>query len=135
MGMLISGFAGFIVAIIIAFSQNPQFAGIMLSQPLALMLVVGGFGSWMSRTQREGHVNWVKADSLAQDVLGAMRAVLAYRSQERYTNKYQEIIRGPILLERRERFIFGTIVAGSFTVLHWANGLGVCRSYFPINLD
>ncbi|RAK77052.1 ABC transporter ATP-binding protein [Aspergillus fijiensis CBS 313.89] len=128
MGMLISGFAGFIVAIIIAFSQNPQFAGIMLSQPLALMLVVGGFGSWMSRTQREGQVNWVKADSLAQDVLGAMRAVLAYRSQERYTNKYQEIIRGPILLERRERFIFGTIVAGSFTVLHWANGLGIWQA-------
>ncbi|OJK04916.1 hypothetical protein ASPACDRAFT_109915 [Aspergillus aculeatus ATCC 16872] len=128
MGMLISGLAGFIVAIIIAFSQNPQFAGIMLFQPLALVLVVGGLGSWMSRTQREGQVNWVKADSLAQDVLGAIRAVLAYRSQERYTNKYQETIRGPILLERRERFIFGVIVAGSFTVLHWANGLGIWQA-------
>ncbi|RAH85428.1 multidrug/pheromone exporter, ABC superfamily [Aspergillus japonicus CBS 114.51] len=128
MGMLISGLAGFIVAIIIAFSQNPRFAGMMLSQPLALMLVVGGLGSWMGRTQRQGQVNWVQADNLAQDVLGAIRAVLAYRSQERYTNKYQETIRIPILLERRERLIFGIIVAGSFAVLHWANGLGIWQA-------
>ncbi|PYI30912.1 multidrug/pheromone exporter, ABC superfamily [Aspergillus indologenus CBS 114.80] len=128
MAMLISGLAGFIVAIIIAFSQNPRFAGVMLSQPLALMLVVGGLGSWMGRTQRQGQVNWVKADNLAQDVFGAIRAVLAYRSQERYTNKYQETIRIPILLERRERLIFGIIVAGSFAVLHWANGLGIWQA-------
>ncbi|RAL11206.1 ABC transporter ATP-binding protein [Aspergillus homomorphus CBS 101889] len=124
MSMLISGISGFIAAIIISFRKNPRFAGIMLSQPLALMLVVGGLGSWLSQIQREGQVHWVKADNLAQDVLGAIRNVLSYRSQERFADKYQNAIRQPIQLELRERMIFGIMVAGSFTVLHWANGLG-----------
>ncbi|GMG32372.1 unnamed protein product [Aspergillus oryzae var. brunneus] len=125
LGNIISGVSGFIVAIICAFIQNPRFASIMISQPVAMILLVGLMGFWLSVTQQRGLPHSVKLENLAQDVLNAMRSVIAYRSQERYARKYHNTLLQPAALDFRERLIFGVIVAGSFTILHWANGLGV----------
>ena len=65
------------------------------------------------------------ADNLAQEVFSAMRTVISYRSQRRYARKYHDSLKVPASLDFQERLIFGIVVAGSFTVLHWANGLGV----------
>ncbi|PYH63590.1 ABC transporter ATP-binding protein [Aspergillus vadensis CBS 113365] len=127
-GELLSGLSGFVVAIICAFIQNARFAGIMLSQPIALLTLIGVMGGFLSVTQRMGLAQYVRADNLAQEVLSAMRSVIAYRSQERYGKRYSEALRRPAQLDFRERFIFGMLVAGSFMVMHWANGLGVCIS-------
>ncbi|KAE8415250.1 P-loop containing nucleoside triphosphate hydrolase protein [Aspergillus pseudocaelatus] len=124
MGNIISGVSGFIVAIICAFIQNQHFASIMISQPIAMILLVGLMGFWLSVTQQRGLPYSVKLDNLAQEVLSAMRSVIAYRSQERYARKYHDTLLEPAALDFRERLIFGVIVAGSFTILHWANGLG-----------
>ncbi|KAB8260698.1 P-loop containing nucleoside triphosphate hydrolase protein [Aspergillus pseudonomiae] len=124
MGNIISGVSGFLVAIICAFIQNRRFASIMISQPIAMILLVGLMGSWLSATQQRGLSHSVKLDNLAQEVLSAMRSVIAYRSQERYARKYHDTLLQPAALDFRERLIFGVIVAGSFTILHWANGLG-----------
>lgn len=125
-GEIISGLSGFVIAVIIAFMQNRHFASIMISQPIALLAVVGIMGFWLSVTQKLGLAQCVKAENLAQEVLSAMRNVIAYGSQQRYSNKYHEALKGPTAVDFRERFIFGVIVAGSFLVLHWTNGLGVC---------
>ncbi|XHF96703.1 hypothetical protein AWENTII_000322 [Aspergillus wentii] len=125
-GDLLSGISGFVVAITCAFMQNRRFAAIMISQPIALILLVGLMGYWLSVTQRMGLAQYVQADNLAQEVLGAMRNVIAYRSQKRYAKKYHDSLRHPAALDFQERLIFGVIVAGSFTILHWTNGLGVC---------
>lgn len=125
LGNIISGVSGFIVAIICAFIQNPRFASIMISQPVAMILLVGLMGFWLSVTQQRGLPHSVKLENLAQEVLNAMRSVIAYRSQERYARKYHDTLLQPAALDFRERLIFGVIVAGSFTILHWANGLGV----------
>ncbi|QMW39142.1 hypothetical protein G4B11_002422 [Aspergillus flavus] len=124
LGNIISGVSGFIVAIICAFIQNPRFASIMISQPVAMILLVGLMGFWLSVTQQRGLPHSVKLENLAQEVLNAMRSVIAYRSQERYARKYHDTLLQPAALDFRERLIFGVIVAGSFTILHWANGLG-----------
>ncbi|OQD83857.1 hypothetical protein PENANT_c015G09551 [Penicillium antarcticum] len=121
---IISGISGFGAAIIFAFMQNRRFASIMISQPLALVTWVGVMGYFLSITQKRGLRQYAKADNLAQEVLNAMRNVLAYRSQERYSKKFFDTLQCPAALEFRERFIFGFIVAGSFTTLHWGNGLG-----------
>lgn len=125
-GELLSGLSGFVVAAVCAFVQNARFAGIMLSQPFALLTIIGVMGGFLSVTQRMGLAQYVRADNLAQEVLSAMRSVIAYRSQERYGKRYYEALRRPAQLDFRERFIFGMLVAGSFMLLHWANGLGVC---------
>jgi ABC-type multidrug transport system fused ATPase/permease subunit len=114
---IISGVSGFVAAIIVAFMYNQKFASIMISQPLALILWVGSMGYWLSITQKKGLTQYVKADNLAQGVLNAMRNVVAYRSQERYSRKYFDTLQRPAALEFRERLIFGVIVAGSFTTL------------------
>ncbi|BCR97208.1 ABC transporter ATP-binding protein [Aspergillus luchuensis] len=129
-GELLSGLSGFVVAIVCAFIQNGRFAGIMISQPIALLTLIGVLGGSLSVTQRRGLAQYVRADNLAQEVLSAMRSVIAYRSQERYGKRYYEALRRPAELDFRERFIFGMLVAGSFMVMHWANGLGVCISSF-----
>ncbi|GLA58097.1 GTPase-activating protein [Aspergillus tubingensis] len=123
-GELLSGLSGFVVAAVCAFVQNARFAGIMLSQPFALLTIIGVMGGFLSVTQRMGLAQYVRADNLAQEVLSAMRSVIAYRSQERYGKRYYEALRRPAQLDFRERFIFGMLVAGSFMLLHWANGLG-----------
>ncbi|OJI90988.1 hypothetical protein ASPTUDRAFT_112704 [Aspergillus tubingensis CBS 134.48] len=127
-GELLSGLSGFVVAIVCAFIRNGRFAGIMISQPIALLTLIGVLGGFLSVTQRRGLAQYVRADNLAQEVLSAMRGVIAYRSQERYGKRYYEALRRPAELDFRERFIFGMLVAGSFMVMHWANGLGVCIS-------
>ncbi|RDH38648.1 P-loop containing nucleoside triphosphate hydrolase protein [Aspergillus welwitschiae] len=123
-GELLSGLSGFVVAIICAFIQNGRFAGIMISQPIALLTLIGVMGGFLSLTQRRSLAQYVRADNLAQEVLSAMRSVIASRSQERYGKRYYEALRHPAELDFRERFIFGMLVAGSFMVMHWANGLG-----------
>ncbi|RAH61223.1 ATP-binding cassette transporter [Aspergillus piperis CBS 112811] len=123
-GELLSGLSGFVVAIICAFIQNGRFAGIIISQPIALLTLIGVLGGSLSVRQRRGLAQYVRADNLAQEVLSAMRSVIAYRSQERYSKRYYEALRRPAELDFRERFIFGMLVAGSFMVMHWANGLG-----------
>ncbi|KAE8378302.1 P-loop containing nucleoside triphosphate hydrolase protein [Aspergillus bertholletiae] len=123
-GNIISGVSGFLVAIACAFTQNPRFASIMISQPIAMILLVGSMGFWLSKIQQKSLPHSVKLDNLAQEVLNAMRSVTAYGSQERYTRKYHAMLLLPAGLDFRERLIFGVIVAGSFTILHWANGLG-----------
>ncbi|KAJ5910541.1 hypothetical protein N7504_005184 [Penicillium tannophilum] len=127
-GEIISGLSGFVIAVIIAFMQNRHFASIMISQPIALLAVVGIMGFWLSVTQKLGLAQCVKAENLAQEVLSAMRNVIAYGSQQRYSNKYHEALKGPTAVDFRERFIFGVIVAGSFLVLHWTNGLGLWQA-------
>ncbi|KAB8212046.1 P-loop containing nucleoside triphosphate hydrolase protein [Aspergillus parasiticus] len=124
LGNIISGVSGFVVAIICAFIQNRRFASIMISQPIAMILLVGLMGFWLSVTQQRGLPHSIKLENLAQEVLNAMRSVIAYRSQERYARKYHDMLLLPAALDFRERLIFGVIVAGSFTILHWANGLG-----------
>ncbi|KAE8338023.1 hypothetical protein BDV24DRAFT_177137 [Aspergillus arachidicola] len=124
LGNIISGVSGFVVAIICAFIQNRRFASIMISQPIAMILLVGLMGFWLSVTQQRGLPHSLKLENLAQEVLNAMRSVIAYRSQERYARKYHDTLLQPAALDFRERLIFGVIVAGSFTILHWANGLG-----------
>lgn len=126
MGFIIAGVSGFLAAIVIAFIQNWHFAAIMLCQPFALCLLVGILGSFLSRTQRACVAQYVKADNLAQEVLSSMRNVVAYCSQNRYATKYQSTLQHPAALDFRERMIFGVMVAGSFTILHWSNALGVC---------
>ncbi|RAK98675.1 ABC transporter ATP-binding protein [Aspergillus ibericus CBS 121593] len=121
---LLSGLSGFVVAITCAFVRNWRFAGIMISEPITLILLVGVMGCWLSVMQQADLAEGVRADNLAQEVLSAMRSVIAYRSQERYAKKYQEALRRPAALNFRERLIFGVIVAGSFMTLHWGNGLG-----------
>ncbi|RAK85895.1 ATP-binding cassette transporter [Aspergillus costaricaensis CBS 115574] len=123
-GELLSGLSGFVVAVVCAFVQNARFAGIMLSQPFALLTLIGVMGGFLSVTQRMGLAQYVRADNLAQEVLSAMRSVIAYQSQDRYGKRYYEALRRPAQLDFRERFIFGMLVAGSFMLLHWANGLG-----------
>ncbi|GKZ84689.1 GTPase-activating protein [Aspergillus niger] len=123
-GDLISGLSGFVVAIVCAFIKNWRFAGIMLSQPLALISVVGVMGGCLNMTQQMASASSANADNLAQEVLSAMRSVIAYRSQERYSKRYSEALQRPAALDFRERFIFGVIVAGSFMILHWSNALG-----------
>ncbi|KAJ5884784.1 ABC transporter integral membrane type 1 [Penicillium taxi] len=123
-GEIISGISGFVVALICAFISNRQFASIMIIQPISLILLVGTMGFWLSKTQRKGLIHSVRASNLAQEVLGAMRNVIAYRCQERYAKKYHETLQYPSVLEFRERLIFGVIVAGSFAILHLGNGLG-----------
>ncbi|KAI2996427.1 hypothetical protein CBS147482_7971 [Aspergillus niger] len=123
-GELLSGLSGFVVAIICAFIQNGRFAGIMISQPIALLTLIGVMGGFLSLTQRRSLAQYVRADNLAQEVLSAMRSVIASRSQERYGKRYYEALRHPAELDFRERFIFGMLVAGSVMVMHWANGLG-----------
>ncbi|GKZ53777.1 GTPase-activating protein [Aspergillus niger] len=123
-GELLSGLSGFVVAIICAFIQNGRFAGIMISQPIALLTLIGVMGGFLSLTQRRSLAQYVRADNLAQEVLSAMRSVIASRSQERYGKRYYEALQHPAELDFRERFIFGMLVAGSFMVMHWANGLG-----------
>ncbi|PWY63711.1 hypothetical protein BO94DRAFT_591565 [Aspergillus sclerotioniger CBS 115572] len=124
MGDLLSGLSGFVVAIICAFVRNWRFAGIMLSQPITLILLVGLMGYWLSVVQQMGLAERVQADNLAQEVFSAMRSVISYRSQERYAKKYRKALGRPAALDFRERLIFGVIVAGSFMTLHWGNGLG-----------
>ncbi|TPR02150.1 La domain family protein [Aspergillus niger] len=104
--------------------KNGHFAGIMISQPIALLTLIGVMGGFLSLTQRRSLAQYVRADNLAQEVLSAMRSVIASRSQERYGKRYYEALRHPAELDFRERFIFGMLVAGSFMVMHWANGLG-----------
>ena len=120
-----SGVSGFVVALVIAFVRNRHFAGIMFSQPVALLLLVGVPGYWLSRTHRKAVDQYAMADNLAQEVFSAMRTVISYRSQRRYARKYHDSLKVPVSLDFQERLIFGIVVAGSFTVLHWANGLGV----------
>lgn len=134
-GDLISGLSGFVVAIVCAFIKNWRFAGIMLSQPLALISVVGVMGGCLNMTQQMASASSANADNLAQEVLSAMRSVIAYRSQERYSKRYSEALQRPAALDFRERFIFGVIVAGSFMILHWSNALGVPFSAVPSSLD
>lgn len=126
-GDIISGLSGFAVALVCAFMSNRRFASIMITQPISLILLVGLMGSWLSKTQRKGLAHSVRANNFAQEVLGAMRNVIAYRSQERYTEKYRGILRYLSVLDFWERLIFAVIVAGSFAILHWGNGLGVCQ--------
>ncbi|KAJ5827873.1 P-loop containing nucleoside triphosphate hydrolase protein [Penicillium robsamsonii] len=128
LGSIISGVSGCVVAITCAFMQNPRFASIMISQPIALILLVGIMGSWMSMTQKMASARWAKADNLAQEVLGAMRTVIAFRSQERFARKYHDYLLRPIALDFRERFVFGVIVAGSFAILHLGSGLGLWQA-------
>ncbi|KAJ5999440.1 hypothetical protein N7451_007250 [Penicillium sp. IBT 35674x] len=127
-GEIISGLSGFVIAMICAFMQNRHFASIMVSQPISLLSIVGIMGFWLSVTQKRGLAQCVKAENLAQEVLRAMRNVIAYGSQQRYSNKYHEALGGPTADDFRERFIFGVIVAGSFMVLHWTNGLGLWQA-------
>ncbi|KAF9882812.1 GTPase-activating protein [Aspergillus nanangensis] len=124
LGGILSGMSSFVVALACAFRQNPRFAAIMLVQPIALLLLVGAVGSRLSAAQQTRRVESKRADSLAQEVLSAMRNVLAYRSQARYARKYHDNLLRPASCDFRERLLFGVIVAGSFTILHWANGLG-----------
>ncbi|PKY03140.1 ATP-binding cassette transporter [Aspergillus campestris IBT 28561] len=123
-GNLLSGVSGFVVAIICAFVQNARFASIMISQPLALVVLVGIMGSWLSRTQQTGMAQCAQADNLAHEILSAMRNIIAYRSQNKYARKYHDRLLRRTALDFRERLIFGVTVAGSFSILHWANGLG-----------
>ncbi|KAJ5159315.1 P-loop containing nucleoside triphosphate hydrolase protein [Penicillium coprophilum] len=128
LGNIISGVSGCVVAITCAFMKNSRFASIMISQPIALISLVGIMGYWLSMTQKMALAWWVKADNLAQEVLGAMRTVIAFQSQERYARKYHDFLLRPIALEYKERFVFGVIVAGSFAILHLGSGLGVWQA-------
>jgi ATP-binding cassette subfamily B (MDR/TAP) protein 1 len=125
-GDIISGISGFVVALICAFTSNRRFASIMLTQPISLISLVGIMGFWLTKTQRKGLTHNVRASNFAQEVLGAMRNVIAYRSQGIYSKKYHKSLQYLCVLDFWERLIFGVIVAGSFTILHWGNGLGVC---------
>lgn len=126
LGLILTGISGFIVAIIVALVQNWLFGLIMLCQPVALTLVIGGLGIWLRNVQQLGHANNAKAENLAQDVLNAIRNVISYQSQARFVMKYDNYLKSPTASEKWERCIFGLIVAASFTVLHWSKGLGVC---------
>ncbi|KAL4908397.1 hypothetical protein BDW74DRAFT_188449 [Aspergillus multicolor] len=132
-GDIISGLSGFVVALIVAFLSNRRFAGIMISQPLCLIMFVAVVGSVMSKVQRMGIAHSVQATNFAQEVLGAMRNVIAYRSQETYARNYHECLQYSTALDFRERLIFGVIIAGSFTILHWGNGLGFWQAERLIN--
>lgn len=133
LGLIITGVSGFIVAIIVALVENWLFGLIMLCQPVALTSVIGGLGIWLSHVQQLGQANNSKAENLAQDVLNAIRNVIAYQSQARFVRKYDNYLKRPTALDKWERCIFGLMVAASFTVLHWANSIGV-RVISPILL-
>ncbi|KAJ5518676.1 ABC transporter integral membrane type 1 [Penicillium expansum] len=133
-GDIISGLSGFAVALVCAFMSNRRFASIMITQPISLILLVGLMGLWLSKTQRKGLAHSVRANNFAQEVLGAMRNVIAYRSQERYTEKYRGILRYLAVLDFWERLIFAVVVAGSFAILHWGNGLGFWQAERLISL-
>ncbi|KAJ5116806.1 hypothetical protein N7456_001154 [Penicillium angulare] len=125
---IISGVSGFVIAIVIAFMRNPLFASIMISQPLALLSLVSSMGFWLSATQKKGLAQYVTAENLAQQVLSAMRNVISYGSQERYAKKYFDVLKLPTAFDVRERLIFGLIIAGSYLIMHWTNGLGIWQA-------
>ncbi|KJK66070.1 ATP-binding cassette domain of a mitochondrial protein MTABC3 [Aspergillus parasiticus SU-1] len=128
MGLLLTGFSGFVTAIVITFMQSWYFASIMLCQPIALILVIGVLGIWLAQTQAKTLAQYSRVDNLAQEVFCAMRDVIAYRSQARYGKKYHNALLRPMSSETRERLIFGLMVASAFTVLHWANGMGLWQA-------
>ncbi|KAE8344364.1 hypothetical protein BDV24DRAFT_148947 [Aspergillus arachidicola] len=128
MGLLLTGFSGFVTAIVITFMQSWYFASIMLCQPIALILVIGVLGIWLAQTQAKTLAQYSRVDNLAQEVFCAMRDVIAYRSQGRYGKKYHNALLRPMASETRERLIFGLMVASAFTVLHWANGMGLWQA-------
>ncbi|KAI9045875.1 ABC transporter ATP-binding protein [Aspergillus affinis] len=124
MGLLITGFSGFVIAIVVTFTQSWYFACIMLCQPVALILAIGVLGTILTQIQGKTLAEYVRVDNLAQDVFSAMRNIIAYRSQARYGKKYHLALLRPTALETRERLVFGMMVASAFMVLHWANGIG-----------
>lgn len=126
LGLVLTGFSGFLIAIVITFLQSWYFASIMLCQPIALILVIGVLGIWLTQVQAMSLAQLAQLDNLGQAAFSAMRTIIAYRSQARYGKKYYLALVRPMTLETRERLVFGLMVAGAFTVLHWANGLGVC---------
>ncbi|PYH96469.1 putative ATP-binding cassette transporter [Aspergillus ellipticus CBS 707.79] len=121
---LVSGISGFLVALGIAFSRNARFAGVVVAQPVGLLVVVGVLGGVLGRLQKARGKGVERAEGLVLGVLGGLRGVKAGRGEGRFAGKYRALVGDMADGERRERTLFGGVVGGAFLVWGWGCGLG-----------
>lgn len=124
-GLISYGFAGFISAIIVSFIKDWRLALVLLCLPLVIILTMGGLGSAMKKFQEQAGEGYAESGNFAEEVIAAIRSVVAYGSQRRFLKKYELMLERPERADFRSKMLLGMLVAIMMMIINLGYGLAV----------
>ena len=112
LGNIVQGFATFITAIIIAFTQQWKLACILLSVVAFNILCMGGGSRFLIKYQLGAENTYTKGSSIAEEALGSIRSTVAFGSQDRLAEKFDKSLRSSCKQSIKAGYTMGVMFGG-----------------------
>ncbi|KAH8655351.1 putative multidrug resistance protein 1, 2 [Xylariales sp. PMI_506] len=122
-GLVASGVAGFLAALIIAFVENWRLAFVLLCIPILFILIMGTAGNAMMRYQEKAANDYAQSSSFAGEVLSCIRNVVAFGSQKRFTKVYEKSLASPEKSDFAAQGTLGFLMSTMFAMVNLGYGL------------
>ncbi|KAL1861499.1 hypothetical protein VTK73DRAFT_7064 [Phialemonium thermophilum] len=111
-GLAISGLGALIAAEIIAFVSCWRLALVMLCLPVVVTLWMMSVGRTMKVAQRGAADGYASTATLAEEVLSAMRTIIAHGAQHRFAARYERSLAGARAQDFRAKALLGLFLGG-----------------------
>lgn len=122
--LALTGLSTFVTAFIIAFIKYWKLALTCSATLLALLLIMGAGSTGMFIFSRRALDSAGRSGSLAEEILDAIRTVVAFDAQETLAKKYESLLKESESPGKKAQISFSLMVGGLFCVMYLNYGLG-----------
>lgn len=122
--LALTGFSTFVTAFIIAYIKYWKLALVCTATLLALLVIMGTGSTSMLIFTKRALESSGRSGSLAEEILDAMRTVVAFDAQETLARKYESLLKEAECPGKKAQIAFALMVGGLFCVMYLNYGLG-----------
>ncbi|OJJ40222.1 hypothetical protein ASPWEDRAFT_55694 [Aspergillus wentii DTO 134E9] len=123
-GLALTGLSTFVTAFLIAYIKYWKLALICSSTLIALVLIMGGGSTFTLLFSKNALESYGRGGSLAEDILGSIRTVVAFGAQDRLARKYEGHLKEAERHGMKVQITFAFMVGALFCVMYLNYGLG-----------
>lgn len=122
--LVLTGLSTFVTAFIIAYIKYWKLALVCTATLLALLVIMGAGSTGMLIFTKRALESSGRSSSLAEEILDAMRTVVAFDAQETLAKKYESLLKESENPGKKAQIAFALMVGGLFCVMYLNYGLG-----------
>ena len=122
--LALTGLSTFVAAFIIAYIKFWKLALVCTATLGALLLIMGAGATGMLIFSRRALDSAGRSGSLAEEILDAIRTVVAFDAQETLARKYESLLKESEKPGKKAQINFALMVGGLFCVMYLNYGLG-----------
>lgn len=122
-GLILSGVATFFAAFVIGFIKSWRMTLILSSVVVAISLNMGIASKYIIKFTMQNLTEYGKAASIAEDVLSSIRTTVAFGSQDRLANKFDEMLHLAFIAGVKRGKAIAIMVALLWTIIYLCYGL------------